>query len=168
LDIALALLERLQKQLKGSLSYCKIDKKHVVWSAAQFEGLGLNDHVVILFYGTLTEKQYGRAKEKSKIRTEKIISAIKWLIKNNAQWKQHGDGYNDIVKQIKNPGLLNNATIVEDKVEDSEHHADQLADTFQVFYSDGSVSITTGGQDDINEFQQIVCDAAEHKYQIEY
>jgi PIF1-like helicase/Helitron helicase-like domain at N-terminus len=158
----------VNKQLKGSLSYYKIDKKTLVESAAQFEGLGLNDHVVILFYGALTEKQFARAKQKTQVKTKNIIEATKWLIANNMQWKEYRGRFDEYMNLIKNPALLNNAQIIEDDGDNEDLELGELQNTFQIYYPDGSVSVTSGGQEDIKHFQQIVRNAAEHNFEIEY
>ena len=77
-----------QKNLKGSLTYYKIDMKSVARAVMHLDVLGLNKNIVILLYGQMTVAQQWKAKENCKIRSEYILRALEWLTKNNEyNWK---------------------------------------------------------------------------------
>jgi hypothetical protein len=66
----------LQKQLKGSLSYYKISPETIVRTGARFDGIRLNNHVVVLIYGCMTAQQIEVTRKKYKVNTGKIIEAL--------------------------------------------------------------------------------------------
>ena len=72
-----------QKQLKGNLCFYKREVHSIARAACHFDVLGLTDNIVILLNGKMTTDQKVKAKNKSKIRTSKILAAMKWL----ASWK---------------------------------------------------------------------------------
>ena len=55
-----------QKQLKGSLTYYKVDIENIAKSLCQLSILGLTDNIVILIHGKMTKEQKERAKQKIK------------------------------------------------------------------------------------------------------
>jgi hypothetical protein len=75
-----------QKQLKGSLSYYKVNMESIARAALHFDVLGLTNNIVVLLYGQMTPEQRKRAQQKSKIRTDYILSIrgggiLTWMFK---------------------------------------------------------------------------------------
>jgi hypothetical protein len=158
----------VQKQLKGSLSYYKVAKDSIVRSAAHFEALGLNNNVIVLLYGHMTSSQYHNAKKKNKIRTNYILDAIRWLLINNVEWQNLHLSFHDIIARLKNPILVDNTVVDDDGIDAGNNYSVADTETFQVFFPDGTISTMTGGQAKIDDFQELVKEAAINGYDIEY
>jgi Helitron helicase-like domain at N-terminus/PIF1-like helicase len=156
-----------QKHLKGSLSYYKISPETITQTGAQLEGLGLNDHVVILLYGSLTKEQKKRVETKYEINTHRIILAIRWLLDHNINWIPFRSKYDKIIKQIKKPILYDDSTTAISTPELCFDKYIEHTDSFQVFYPDGTVSVLTGGQQNIDDFQEVVKNATKGGFRIE-
>ena len=92
-----------QKQLKGSLSYYKVSTETIIRTGAQLERIGLNNHIIILMYGSMTVMQKKMAKQNYKINSAKIITAVKWLLDNNCHWRPYRNKYDEIVSSITSP-----------------------------------------------------------------
>ena len=73
--------------LKGSLTFMRVERKKITKAMAQLDGLGLKDKILILCTGRLTKAQQQKAMERSEIRVDKCLDALKWLIANNHEWK---------------------------------------------------------------------------------
>ena len=157
----------LQKQLKGSLSYYKISTDTIVRTGAQLEAIGLNNHVIIVLYGSMTAKQRTMAMSKYKINTAKVITAIKWLLNNNIHWIALKKTYKQIRSLIKAPLVLNRSRTIQPQKNMVSDPAVECTETFQVFYPDGTVSVMTGGQQSIQEFQKVVQAATKEGFDIE-
>jgi hypothetical protein len=74
-----------QKCLKGNLTFMRVEERSIVNAAAQLQGMGLTNHIVILLNGKMTRGQKTRANQK--IRVEKVLSAVEWLCNNHRRWK---------------------------------------------------------------------------------
>ena len=75
------------KQLKGTLTFMRVQPQKIAYAVTTLEDVGFNDHVLVLFTGRMTTRQKKRAKERSSIRTAKVIAALEWLCANNYRWK---------------------------------------------------------------------------------
>jgi hypothetical protein len=157
-----------QKELKGSLSYYKVKKESIVRSLAQLEGLNLNRNVVVLLYGTMTAAQNAKATKKQYIRTDYISRAIHWLLHHNSQWKHLQESYTQIVESIKNPYFVDNSIILNDSPDNDSDHSQEDSETFQVFYPDGQISTLSCGQENVDDFRQIISEASKEGFNIEY
>ena len=60
-------MDRKQQQLKGVLSYYKVEMESIARSALHFEILGMEKHVDTLLYGPMTAEQKSTVKQKSTI-----------------------------------------------------------------------------------------------------
>jgi hypothetical protein len=164
-----------QMQIKGSLSYYKIATQTIVDTAAGFEYLGLNNHIVLMLYGSFTQEQKKRVFSKFEISTSKIIKAISWLVKNNRKWQCYRERFDELRQNIE----VLRSSIPIPAVHDDSVQADksdvvldidkrvELMESFQVFYPDGTVSTVTGGQQNIYKFQNAVKTASEQGLKIE-
>jgi Helitron helicase-like domain at N-terminus len=158
-----------QKQLKGSLSYYRISTETIVRTAANFEVLGLCNEVVVLLYGTFTKEQYKLVASKYQVRADRIKKAIKWLVKNNIQWEQYKETYDALISGIQEPKFYDDSTLVQglDNDLEKDRRVEQI-ESFQVYYPDGTVSTLTGGQQNLQDFQDIVQQVSKLGYKIEY
>ena len=74
-----------QKNLKGTMTFMRVEERRIARAVMHLEGMGLTKHVVILLNGDMTADQ--RKKARNQVRTEKIIEAVEWLCKNHKRWK---------------------------------------------------------------------------------
>lgn len=156
-----------QKQLKGTLSYYKISTATIVRTGANLQRLGLNNHIIVLLYGKMTPVQKELAKKKYSINTGKIISAIKWLLVNNIKWQKYRVSFDEIVSSITCPIIVDNGHVLPDDSCPPLQNNIECTESFQVFYPDGTVSVSTGGQDNIEDFQEVIQEATKEGFQIE-
>ena len=153
----------VQKQLKGSLSYYKVNAASIARAAMHFDVLGLHDNVVIMLYGEMTPAQQARAREKSKIRTNYILDALQWLVSNNQEWLNVNIDLQNIKAKLSDPIILDNSIAVEESNCDNNI---EMTESFHVFFPDGTMSSVTGGQDSLEKFTQLVTAATTNGYDI--
>ena len=77
-----------QRQLKGVLSYYKVEMESIARSALHFEIVGMEKHIVTLLYGPMTAEQKSTVKQKSTIHPNHVLRALKWLVQYNTEWKE--------------------------------------------------------------------------------
>jgi Helitron helicase-like domain at N-terminus len=142
-------------KLQGSLSYYKVDTSVILQSIAHLKAVQAN--IVVVVYGNVTRKQYKLAQQKSKIRIDKIVDALRWLLQHNKQWKSMNvteSEYDELIITIRSLNISEikyklHITFDEDPIIESE-------ELFHVYYPDDSINKGTGGQINIEELQQIV------------
>jgi hypothetical protein len=156
----------IQKQLKGSLSYYKVDMNSIARAAMHFDVLGLNNNIVVMFYGKMTQSQSARARERSKVRTNIVLLALQWLISNNEEWIQKGIDLDLIRENLRNPLVLDNSMEVDGSDDDNDNNNIEETDSFQVFFPDGTMSSLTGGQENLEQFNEILQAASRSGYDI--
>ena len=155
-----------QKQLKGSLSYYKVDVGSVARAAMHFDVLGLNNNVVILLYGKMTCAQQMRARERCMIRTNYILKALKWLTTFNEEWIRRKIDLDEIKQKLMNPVIVNNSQ-TEDGGNDLNNNIEST-ESFQVFFPDGTMSAVNGGQENIERFNELLKVASTNGYDIAF
>ena len=69
-----------QRQLKGVLSNYKVEMEIIARGALHFEIVGMDKHIVTLLYGPMTAEQKSTVKQKSAIRPNHVLRALKWLV----------------------------------------------------------------------------------------
>ena len=74
-----------QRQLKGVLSYYKVEMESIARSALHFEIVGMDKHIVTFLYGPMTAEQKSTVKQKSTIRPNQVLRALKWLVQYNSE-----------------------------------------------------------------------------------
>jgi len=152
-----------QKQLKGSLTYYKVDIENIAKSLCQLSILGLTDNIVILIHGKMTKEQRERAKQKNKIRVNLIMETFHWLCQNNDDWKTKNLNLDEIKSKLKQPKIIDNSILVE-----SQDNNVETTESFQVFFPDGTVNECSNGQENLEDFKKIVKTAKLHGYNIEF
>ena len=153
----------IQKQLKGSLSYYKVDINSIVRAAMHFDVLGLNNNIVIMFYGKMTETQTARAHERSKIRTASVLTALEWLILNNEEWIARDISLDEVRQNLRNPLIYDNSVLVDGS---EENNNIEQTESFQVYFPDGTMSSLTGGQENLEQFNEMIQAATNSGYDI--
>ena len=84
---ALSFTGGVSLQLKGTLIMYRAKERSIVRATSQLESLGLCQHVVVLVGGNMTHSQQEKAKVKARIRPDKIMKAIEWLVENHPKWQ---------------------------------------------------------------------------------
>ena len=77
-----------QWQLKGVLSYYKVELESITRNALHFEIVGMEKHIVTLLYGPMTAEQKSTGKQKSTIQPNHVLRALNWLVQYNSEWKE--------------------------------------------------------------------------------
>lgn len=139
------------KQLKGSLSYYKVEMESIARAAAHFDVLKMHENVVVVLHGKMTTQQKIIAKRKNKVRVKKILSAVQWLAKNNEEWQKRNIDFEAVKASLRNPVLVDNTS-----PEESGENNIETTESFKVFFPDGQVSSLTGGQRNLDVFQSLV------------
>ena len=152
-----------KKQLKGSLSYYKVSMTSIAATAAQFDVLGLSKDIAVILYGNLTAAQKSRAREKSKIRPQKFLIALEWLLLYNEEWRTKNINLDEVSHQLRNPVLIDQSRQVEGNGDSNI----ESTEVFEVYFPDGSASTVSGGQENLEQFQELVKAAQESGYDLE-
>jgi hypothetical protein len=133
----------LQKQLKGTLLYYKVQHNSIARAAAHFDVLGMSDNIVVLLYGKMTPSQRERARSKNKLRTHYILEALEWLCKNNKEWKKLNINVAEISNRLQNPTLIDNSTEVASEVNNNVEDTESI----QIFFPDATIDVSRGGHE---------------------
>ena len=137
------------QKLKGTLAFYKRNETSIANTACQLEILGLTDDgVKVILAGKMTKQQRKRAKEKTKIRPNMIIEAVRWLIENNREWQ--GINLDALKEKLKDPIL-----IMDDKADEVESVVGsniENEEVFKVYFPDSDIDTTRGGQSSATEF----------------
>ena len=152
-----------QRNLKGNLTYYKVRQESIARAIMHFDVLNLSQNVVVLLNGKLTPDQKQKAKSKNKVRTEFLLTALSWLVNHNEEWKRCNIDLEVVRQNLSNPVLIDNS-----QMDDSECNNVESTETFQVFFPDGSMCSATGGQANIERFQQLVEQCKVNAFDLEF
>ena len=151
--------------LSGSLGYYKVDNTKIAQGVGQLWALGAK--VVILIHGKMTAQQKAKAKENSTLRVDKIVAALKWLSKNHSE----GEGFDPEKwkeRYEKDKPVVIDKSKEEDGSEDPDESNVEVTEKFCVYYPDGTANEFTGGQATQKDFRDIVQNAKENGYDLEW
>ena len=154
---------RKQWQLKGVLSYYKVEMESIARSALHFEIVGMEKHIVTLLYGPMTAEQKSSVKQKSTICPTHVLRALKWLVKYNTEWKERNINLSKIRDSLQQPVVIDSTYAV-----NSEDSNVETTESFEVFFPDGSMTELTGGQENINKFKDLVAENVRNGYNLEF
>jgi hypothetical protein len=149
-----------QKCLKGNLTFMRVEERSIAKAAAQLEGMGLTNHIVVLLNGKMTRAQ--RARARKPIRVTKVLLAVQWLCKNHQRWK-HID-YSNYQQKLEQfvPKIYDHSTEVESTNQNVEQE-----ELFLCYYPDGAVNHHQGGFNDPNDFKQFIDNMHQAGYDIQ-
>ena len=119
---------RKQQQLKDVLSYYKVEMESIARSALHLEIVGMEKHIVMLLYGPMTAEQKSTAKQKSTIQPHHVLSALKWLIQYNSEWKEQNINLSKIRESLQQPVVIDSTYAVA-----SEDSNVETTESFEVF-----------------------------------
>ena len=138
----------------------------IVRSVMHFDVLNLTNNIVVMLYGSMTPEQKRIARRKNRIRPDKVLCAMQWLVLNHNEWRTSNIDLNAVRDSLRNPVLIDNSMVAE--VGETNNNNIERTETFQVFFPDGTVSSTTGGQGDISQFQSMVQAATSSRFDLEF
>ena len=135
------------KKLKGSLSYYKVEMESIARAAMHLDVLGMHKNIVVILFGKMTSEQRRAAKRKSRVRVNKVLAALNWLILYNELWRLKNINLDEIRGQLSSPVLIDNSTSDDG---DGNNNVEKT-ESFKVFFPDGTMSSTNGGQDKLDK-----------------
>jgi len=140
------------KNLKGTMSFLRIEERKICKATMQLVGMGLTQHVVLLLTGKMTKGQRQKVRDKcEKMRTHKIIAAVEWLCANHRRWaKVDLEAFKRELENVT-PIIIDNS-----REEDSENTNVEDRELFTCFYPDGATTQDKAGFDDPNTFREYV------------
>ena len=146
-----------QKNLKGTLSFMRVDQLDIARAVTQMKVMGLTSHVVVLLTGKVTKSQ--RDKVTKKIRTDKVITAVEWLVRNNVQWQSFD--LSTVQKELEThvPVVVDQSTTVE-----SENANVENKELLTCYFLDGSTTTNNGGFDNMETFKEYVKEMQRKNY----
>jgi len=156
----------VSKQLKGSLSYFKRKIPSIVNSVAQLDVVGLQKDIIVVLCGTMTPEQREAARAKNQLRVEKVLEAMKWLMEHNEEWRKLNLSLDEMKAKLANPQLIEDVQQVPGGEDDRSKNV-ETTETFKVFFPDGTVDETNGGQDSLNKFRSLVSEMKENYFNVE-
>ena len=152
-----------QRNLKGTMTFMRVEKREVVKGVVTLQEMGFNDHVLCLFGGHMTAWQKNRAKEQCTIRTAKIYAAVDFLVAMNPRWSRvNAQELQDSPKN-KRPVIYDNS-----KDQESENSNVEQQEVFTCYYPDGATSPTNGGFEKPDSFKEYVEEMARKGFKVEF
>lgn len=156
-------------QLKGTLSFYKIDPSSIVKTVAKFDALELSDNIVVLLHGKMTREQRKRAKEKTALRPNKVLKAMQWLCENHETYKTLEVDMEALKRKMEKPILIDESQTYDTKeyqevflsMDKSGPPANsrsniETTDQFQIFFPDKTLNSTQGGHVDKQSFEEFL------------
>ena len=152
-----------QRNLKGTMTFMRVQKRSIAKSVCQLEAMGFNDSVLVLYTGAMTESQLKKARERTTIRTAKVIAAAEWLCKNHSRWKDVD--LNELRKSLseKTPVVYDRSHEVE-----SENANIEREEQFTCYYPDSATNTINGGFEKPESFKEYVEDMAKRGFDVEF
>ena len=160
------------KYLEGSMSFFRVKPKSIARSATQLDILGLQKDVVVIYYGKMSKQQKRRADQKSRIRVDKVMAAIEWLISNNSEWQKEGIVLEQLRREVEESKFVYLEDQIMMSVEEEQNITSQnnieKKETFRVYFPDGSLNEENGGQGNIEKFKEMISAMKDNGYEIDY
>ena len=135
------------KNLRGTLTFMRVEERQIAESTEQFKGLGLTDHVVVLLSGEMTKSQLRQAR--NHVRIEKVIAAVEWLVQHNVRWKHVN--LEDIRKELAERQLF---VLDKSKEVEGQNANVEKQELFSCYYPDSSLDEYHGGFHDPEAFKK--------------
>ena len=119
---------RKQQQLKGVLSYNKVEMESIARSALHLEIVGMEKHIVTFLYGPMMAEQKSTVKQKSTIRPNHVLRDLKWLVQYNSEWKERNINLSKIRESLQQLVVIDSTYAVT-----SEDSNVETTESFEVF-----------------------------------
>ena len=152
-----------QRNLKGTMTFMRVQKRSVVKAVCHLEAMGFNDNVLVLYTGGMTETQLKKARERTTIRTAKVIAAAEWLCQNHTGWKDV-----DLVELRRS--LAKKTPVVYDRSHEveSENANIECEEQFTCYYPDSATNTMNGGFEKPESFKEYVEEMAKKGFDVEF
>ena len=151
-----------QMQLKGTLAFMRVKERAIAKSVTALDLMGLNNNVVVLTRGTMTKEQKKKMREKTTIRVEKMITALKWLVVHHQSWGHIK--LNEVEKEVRGCNVL----VIEHDVEvQSTNVAIESQEIFTCYFPEGTATTTNGGYKSPEEFKEFARELQKNNYEVE-
>lgn len=150
------------KQMKGSLTFMRVEERSITKAVTTLECMGLTKHVVVLTNGPMTKAQQQKVKESTTCRTEKMISAVKWLCAHHKSWKEV-----DVEKIIHQIGRTQPIRVEKSTTCDSGNATVEDEVVFTCYYPDGATNNQTGGFHSPEDFKTFVEQTKQQNFDVE-
>jgi hypothetical protein len=148
-----------QMNLKGTMTFMRVQEEQVAAAAAQLNGMGLANTVVILLTGNMTPEQ--KASAQREVRVQKILDAVTWLTTYNKNWM--GIDFVKLMSDFEKckPTIVDRSTTVGSENANVESH-----EIFSCYYPDGGMDRHRGGFDDHESFKVFVDEMQKKNYDL--
>ena len=127
----------------------RVEERKLAKAVTTLKLMGLTKHVVVLYSGKMTLGQKQKADKLSTVRTDKMIAAVEWLVKNHVDWM--GVNLDELKKEIQTtqPVRVDKSTNV-----DSTNATVEEDIVFTCYYPEGKNNGSSGGFDDPLDFKE--------------
>ena len=151
------------KQMRGSMTFMRVEERSLAKSVATLESMGLTKHVIVMTSGPMTEGQQEKAKKQSEFRTDKMIVAVKWLCENHRMWKDV-----NLKNMIQEIGKTNPIRVEKASTVHSGNAVLEEEVVFTCYYPDGATNASSGGFNNREDFKAFVEEMREKHYDVQF
>ena len=97
-----------------------------------------------VFYGKLTKVQHDRAQQKSKVRVDKVILALQWLVEHNEAWRQANVNLQEVWQKLQHSVIVDNSVSTRRR-----SNIEEQEETFKVFFPNGAMTEMNAGYESL-------------------
>ena len=151
------------KCMKGTLVFVRVTERQMAKAITNLECMGLTKHVVVLLSGKMTLDQKKKVETKTRLRTDKMIAAFKWLCENHRLWKNI-----DLEKLKRQIGDCKPIMVDKSTTVGSGNANVEQEEMFTCYYPDGANNGVSGGFDTPGAFKQFAQEMQEKNYDLEF
>ena len=152
-----------QTNLRGTLTFMHTKQNSTAWAVLQLDTMGLRNDVLVLAHGNMTPNQYENCKNKAKIRVDKVLLAVEWLVQNHLSWKTVI--LDDIRRDLEHTKPLFFDMSKRCPAENANVEETEL---FEAYYPDGTATSQEGGFETAEDFRACVEELKLNGYDLSY
>lgn len=150
-------------QMSGTLTFLRVEKRGIARAVTQLQTMGFTKNILVLYKGKFTKKQKSKAVEQSRVRMDKVIAALEWLVENNSEWKSV-----DLEQMKKDLGDFTPVVVDNsDEIENQNQNVEK-EDLFTCYYPEGAANAMAGGFDEPGAFKSFVEQQQKNGYDVEF
>ena len=156
-----------QRNLKGVLSYYRIEESDIANAVMQLEVLGLNKHVVVLYTGEFTPEQMRKAREACGIRVDKVLNAVRELVDRHRLWGEVD--LERIREELLETGpiIIDESSSIDESTDPGNSNVERMV-SFAAYFPDGTMKALSGGQESIGAFKSLVEHSKYHMQDLQF
>ena len=148
--------------VRGQLTFMRVTEDKIATAATTLECMGLTKHIVVLISGKMTFGQLQAVKDRTRVRTDKLIAAVKWLVANHRDWKNvNFEKIKDKIHHTQ-PVRVDKSTTVQSGNASIEEEV-----VFTCYFPDGKANTHAGGFQSPTDFKEFVDTMKRNNYNIE-